>query len=64
MGPNAQFNLPLKGRVKGDEVGPVLAQLILYYKENRSEEESFNRFVARVGVPAFQELLNGILAAS
>ncbi|MNC28889.1 Sulfite reductase [ferredoxin] [compost metagenome] len=64
LGPNAQFNLPLKGRVKGDEVGPVLAQLILYYKENRSEEESFNRFVARVGVPAFQELLNGILAAS
>jgi ferredoxin-nitrite reductase len=64
LGPNAQFNQPLKGRVKGDDVAPVLARLILYYKENRNEGESFNRFVARVGVPAFQEVLNGILAAS
>ncbi|MDF2925460.1 MAG: nirA [Paenibacillaceae bacterium] len=64
LGPGAQFNLPLKGRVKGDDVGPVLAQLILFYKDNRDEGESFNRFVARVGVSAFQEQLTGILTAS
>lgn len=63
LGPGAQFNQVLKGRVPGDNVGPVLAQLILFYKENRSEEESFNAFVNRVGVPAFQERLNTILAS-
>lgn len=64
LGPNAQFSETLKGRVKGDDVGPVLARLIVYYKENRSEGESFNRFVARVGTAAFQERLDEILAAS
>lgn len=63
LGPNAAFNKPLKGRVKGDDVGPVLAQLILYYKENRNEEESFFHFVNRVGTPAFQDRLNAILAS-
>lgn len=64
LGPGARFNQVLKGRVKGDDVGPVLAQLILYYKENRSEDEGFNQFVDRVGVPAFQERLTSILTAS
>lgn len=63
LGQGAQFNQVLKGRVVGDNVGPVLAQLILFYKENRSEDESFNQFVNRVGVPAFQERLNTILAS-
>ncbi len=63
LGPNAKFNETLKGRVKGDDVGPVLAQLILFYKENRSVEETFHQFVQRVGVPAFQEKLNQILAS-
>jgi len=63
LGPGAQFNQVLKGRVKGDDVGPVLAQLIHFYKENRSEEESFNAFFNRVGHAAFQERLNTILAS-
>lgn len=63
LGPNATFNQPLKGRIKGDDVGPVLAQLILYYKENRNKGESFHQFVDRVGVSAFQERLNEILAS-
>lgn len=63
LGPNAQFNTPLKGRVKGDDVGPVLAQLILYYKENRSEGESFFQFVQRAGVSALQNRLNEIIAS-
>ncbi len=64
LGPGARFNQPLKGRVKGDDVGPVLAQLILFYKENRNAGESFHQFVHRVGVPAFQEKLNEILASN
>ncbi|OXM86325.1 nitrite/sulfite reductase [Paenibacillus rigui] len=63
LGPNAQFNTTLKGRVKGDDVAPVLAQLILFYKENRSPEETFNQFVNRVGAAAFQEKLTEILAS-
>lgn len=64
LGPGARFNQALKGRVKGDDVGPVLAQLITYYKENRQDSESFHQFVNRVGVPAFQERLSSILEAS
>lgn len=63
LGPNAAFNQPLKGRVHGDQVGPVLAQLILFYKENRNAGETFHQFVNRVGVSTFQERLNKILAS-
>lgn len=52
LGPGAKFNETLKGRVKGDQVGPVLEQLILFFKENRGPEESFHQFVGRVGVQA------------
>ncbi|MBE1447080.1 nitrite/sulfite reductase [Paenibacillus sp. OAS669] len=63
LGPGAQFNQVLKGRVKGDNVGPVLEQLILYYKENRSEDETFHQFVHRVGIGAFQDKLTSVLAS-
>jgi len=62
LGPGAQFNTVLKGRVKGDDVGKVLEQLILFYKENRKEGESFHDFVLRVGVDAFQKKLDEVLA--
>ncbi|MBC8080043.1 MAG: nitrite/sulfite reductase [Gorillibacterium sp.] len=64
LGPDAQFVTTLKGRVKGDQVGPVLEQLILYYRDNRSNEESFHQFVHRVGADAFQEKLNEVLATA
>ncbi|CAK4835290.1 unnamed protein product [Aphanomyces euteiches] len=63
LGPNATFNTTLKGRVLGDKVGPVLEQLILFYKENRSEEETFHQYFQRIGAPAFQEKLTQILAS-
>ncbi|MEC0332968.1 nitrite/sulfite reductase [Paenibacillus macerans] len=62
-GPQAQFNQALKGRVKGDQVAQVLEQLLLFYKEQRTAGESFHSFVLRVGAPAFQEKLSGILEA-
>ncbi|WP_068497134.1 nitrite/sulfite reductase [Paenibacillus kribbensis] len=64
LGSGAQFNKALKGRVRGDQVGPVLAELILYYKENRNPGESFYTYVQRVGIPAFQEKLSDILQSS
>jgi ferredoxin-nitrite reductase len=63
LGPNATFNTTLKGRVLGDKVAPVLEQLIIFYKENRSEEETFHQYFLRVGAPAFQEKLTEILAS-
>ncbi len=63
LGPDAKFNETLKGRVKGDDLGPVLGQLILYYKDNRKTNESFHAFYKRVGRDAFQERLNTILAS-
>jgi ferredoxin-nitrite reductase len=62
LGPEAKFNTTLKGRVKGDDVGGVLAKLIMFYKEGREAGESFHQYVNRVGAPAFQEKLNEILA--
>jgi ferredoxin-nitrite reductase len=63
LGPHAKFNKVLKGRVKGDQVGPVIAQLIQYYKENRNDkDESFHDFVQRIGHEAFQEHFTRIIA--
>lgn len=62
LGPGAQFNQALKGRVKADAVPHVLAQLVEFYKQEREQGESFHQFVGRVGVPAFQEKLTAILA--
>jgi ferredoxin-nitrite reductase len=64
LGPGAQFNTTLKGRVLGDNVGPVLAELILFYKENRLQGETFHQYFIRVGAPAFQEKLTQILAVA
>jgi ferredoxin-nitrite reductase len=63
LGPGAKFNTTLKGRVKGEDVGPVLAKLITFFKENRNEGETFHQFFTRVGANAFQEKLNEILAS-
>ncbi|AIQ71292.1 nitrite/sulfite reductase [Paenibacillus graminis] len=62
-GPAAEFARPLKGRVKGDRVGPVLKQLITFYTEQRQEQENFHAFTNRVGVPVLQEQLTAILEA-
>jgi len=61
---NAQFNKPLKGRVKKGDVAPALAKLILFFKENRSEDETFHQFYTRVGHEAFQAQLDEFLAVA
>ncbi|MNM35281.1 Sulfite reductase [ferredoxin] [compost metagenome] len=61
-GPAAKFALPLKGRVPASEIAGVLEQLLLFYKNERQEDEVFHDFTERVGVPVFQEKLNEILA--
>ena len=63
LGLEPQLNKPLKGRVKGDDVPRVLEHLLKFYKENKSDEETFHQFVNRVGVEAFQEKLNEVLAS-
>ncbi|MNI80986.1 ferredoxin-nitrite reductase [compost metagenome] len=62
QGPAAKFTQPLKGRVKGERVGPVLEQLITFYSEQRDKQENFHAFVERVGIPALQEQFTAILA--
>ncbi|MCA0757583.1 nitrite/sulfite reductase [Paenibacillus sp. N4] len=64
LGPNAKLNTPLKGRVKGDQVGEVLKQMIEFYQGEREADDTFHSFVNRVGVPAFQEKLTAILTVS
>lgn len=62
LGPGAQFNTALKGRVKAEDAAPVIGKLVEYYKANRTNGETFHQFTLRVGVPAFQEQLDAILA--
>jgi len=61
LGPGATFNERLKGRVKGDDVGPVLVRLITFFKENRKKEETFHQFYKRIGISPFQEQLDQAL---
>ncbi|MFD2615585.1 nitrite/sulfite reductase [Paenibacillus gansuensis] len=62
LGPEAKFNTALKGRVRHDRVAPVLKELVLFYKNNKLDGETFHQYVQRVGVPAFQEKLTEIIA--
>ncbi|MFC5401684.1 nitrite/sulfite reductase [Cohnella soli] len=64
LGPGAKYNTALKGRVRSDQVGSVLAQLILHYKESREAGESFHQFVERAGIEAMQAKLTEILATA
>jgi ferredoxin-nitrite reductase len=64
LGPEAQFNKKLKGKVIADQVAPTIEKLILYYKENRHEGESFFHFVGRIGLEPLQEVLDQYLASA
>lgn len=37
LGPEAQFNERLKGKVIADQVAPTIEKLVLYYKENKQQ---------------------------
>lgn len=61
LGPNAQFNEKLKGRVAAKNVAYALEKIILFYKDSREENESFFTFYKRVGIQSFQEKFNQII---
>lgn len=58
---DAKFNDKLKGRIRADELGPVLKQLLQYFTEKRASDETFFDFARRVGVASLQEKLDKIL---
>lgn len=60
LGQEARFNEKLKGRVSADALGPVLKELLHYFKEHKAEKESFFHFVQRVGVNSLQDEFNQI----
>ncbi|OOM10591.1 nitrite/sulfite reductase [Clostridium saccharobutylicum] len=47
---NGKFAENLNLRVKSADVHIILEKIILFYKENRLENESFNQFITRVGI--------------
>lgn len=53
-----KFAENLNHRVKATEVQEVIEKIILFFKENRLEAESFNEFVNRIGI---SEIRNNIL---
>lgn len=63
LGPEAQFNQKLNGKVIADKVAPTIEQFVLYFKENRQADESFFHFVKRVGLEPLQKVLDDYLHA-
>jgi ferredoxin-nitrite reductase len=62
LGPGAQYNEKLNGRVKADDLGPVVEQLVNYFKAERTDGETFHSFYKRVGATPFQERLDQAIA--
>lgn len=58
LGKNAGFATTLKGAVPAEIVHEVVEKFVNFYKRERQLQEPFHDFVARIGIEAFQELLN------
>lgn len=52
---NGKFAENLSIRVKATEVHEVLEKIIVFFKDNRLEAESFNEFVYRIGVNVIKD---------
>lgn len=63
LGPGAQFNEKLKGRILAEEVGPILTELIHVYKLQRTGDENFHQFYNRHGILPFQKKLDELLGS-
>ncbi|HJV47604.1 MAG TPA: nitrite/sulfite reductase [Bacillota bacterium] len=61
---SARFNEKLKARVTHDKLGPVLAQLIGVYKEERLDGEAYWKYVERVGVDHIQKQFDQIMVTA
>ncbi|MHC1685506.1 MAG: nitrite/sulfite reductase [Clostridiaceae bacterium] len=55
---NGKFAENLNYRVKASEVHIVLERIILFFKDNRVENESFNSFVNRVGAGKVKDVIS------
>lgn len=58
LGPGAQFAQKLKGRIKEDNLLPLIHLFVSSYLEKRNGAESFNEFIKRLGISFFQEILD------
>lgn len=58
LGPIANFGSKLEGRIPGNKLNQFVEYLIKFYNENKNQEESFNAFVQRVGISAFQHKMD------
>ncbi|BCJ88439.1 nitrite/sulfite reductase [Effusibacillus dendaii] len=63
LGENARFNKKLNGRIEAEQLGPVLAQLIGVFAEERVPGEAYWQYVDRVGVEHIQAQLDAIRSA-
>ncbi len=62
LGPKYCFATKLKGFTPATMIAETLEQFILFFKNNKTNGESFHEFVQRNGTEVFQELLNNFLA--
>ncbi|MBD3107947.1 nitrite/sulfite reductase [Bacillus sp. AGMB 02131] len=56
-----KFNEKLKGKVPAEQLTNVLEKLLIHFKSEKAAGESYFDFVHRLGLPAIQEVYDGIL---
>ncbi|QKI81625.1 nitrite/sulfite reductase [Kroppenstedtia eburnea] len=56
-----ELNRKLKGKIAAEDLGRVLREFLLHFKEQKQSGETFHQFVHRVGVTQLQQVLDGIL---
>ncbi|MGN1386237.1 MAG: nitrite/sulfite reductase [Bacillus sp. (in: firmicutes)] len=56
-----KFNEKLKGKVPAEQLTNVLEKLLVHFKSEKAAGESYFDFVHRLGLPAIQEVYDGIL---
>ena len=56
-----KFNEKLKGKVPAEQLTDVLEELLIHFKSEKAAGESYFDFVHRLGLPAIQEVYDGIL---
>ena len=57
---DVRFGTRLKSRLPAKRVPDAVERWLRFYESERNEGEEFNAFVARVGVPAFEQLVKDL----
>ena len=58
LGSDAHLGIMLDGKVTEENLMPALCDMIRYYRNHRNAGERFCDMISRVGIEAFQDIVN------